>query len=1250
MNNPELDRLIGRFRSAMRGTLLAWGAARCATAVLALIAGAVLCDYFIRFSSTGSRFMALVACLAGAAVMIYLDLILPLRGRWSDEDVLNILDGMVPGSRESLLNLAELTARSGEVVEARSERGREILELAIAELEEFVRKAEMPGLRKPRAIRFWQGAAGVLVLLFILAGLIVPDKLGTGLARLFLPFAHIRWPQRTYLVVLQPSERTTVAPQGAPYTVRAKIEGEVPDEVLLVYTTPSAKREISESMTIKESKEGPECAFTFPELTERIDFRLIGGDDQTTDYTLQVLQRPTLTKIVAAYVFPPYSRVPPKRVESGQISGLEGTKVTISFTASKDLSKAAVILGDAPPKDLPLDGPRAFMLRDLVLTKDMTYEIKLTDVDGLTEAHPEKYSIRVVPDEPPVARIVEPTGDLSLTPGGRAKINFRVTDDFGLTEVKFMYKVGDKGEPRELTDRITGPIMQTGKESVRDFVWDLQKMDLQPPTFVTYYVTAKDCNPTGRGVSQSPAMRIDILTPLEFQTRAVLAAKRIVTEARLAEQNQRWSAIDAGRWVSGAEKSPEKAAALLEQALAEQEAAARAARALDRLYTALMADIESNRMQGEFFDRRMKQINDLIRKAVDVRIPVLEKALDDAKPKSAAEEQPEARMNKMRKALAAIARDQKLAAVGFREILDQILDWNDLQGVLVQTRHLEKEQGEIITAAERETKAYIGKEIQDLTDEQARGLERISQRQKALGEAESALEEELQKLIASASTEGRRKVFDALFNTFKGLKDNMINNKMRRGGEAIGDNRTHEVLPDLVVVTRALKFINIGLLDAGRDVPPVKSEAEAMKVALADERGKPPETTQVAMAPSRQIEIDLKPGEVSIPDEARVETVERYLQDLGDAMQVLLDRTAYYEKRTATPMPGRYQRLHLGWLGMRHKLNVEAADKAAELAAKSDFKELPERLALIRREVEDVLRLINAKEVGRDTQELEADIVAATKNLRRFLHERRENIQRMNDRAEKKGKDDFGRDFVVAGPDMDAAVKAMEHLGWARVLQADAARKIRHLLPRAEGMAPPSHVVREIAGKAIESAEAAQAEVVRRIEEAARILGTISSEQAKAAVAAKVGPAVSADAARAILDAVKARKGDRALAEKAGQTEAALRQTLTVMADLVEERVRVETAAKEPPPPEVGPSEALADPSKITPEKLAELRAQFLKDRRPEAIMKRVEENKELPPAVRDRLLSTLKGKFDPKYEMLQSAYFLEILREEKRP
>ena len=84
---------------------------------------------------------------------------------------------------------------------------------------------------------------------------------------------------------------------------------------------------------------------------------------------------------------------------------------------------------------------------ELVLARDDSYRIRLTDRDGLTSAADTEYFLRVMNDRPPDVRILRPANDQQITPLEEVAIEARAEDDYGISRFELVYIVAGR-EPK----------------------------------------------------------------------------------------------------------------------------------------------------------------------------------------------------------------------------------------------------------------------------------------------------------------------------------------------------------------------------------------------------------------------------------------------------------------------------------------------------------------------------------------------------------------------------------------------------------------------------------------------------------------------------------------------------------------------------------------------------------------------------------------------------------------------------------
>jgi hypothetical protein len=1266
----RLQRLCDEFRRRTRRLLVQLGLSRLVCFALLTAVALILTDFVWHFGRP-ERFLAL-AVLVGVVVLVAArDLWHPLRQRWSDKEVLRYLDTAVAGSDDRLINVEEL-AEPEKIAEARSPEGRELLARALAQLEQGLERLDLSGAWQQQRVRGWQKGALAVVAAAGLLGLAAEfgsrDRYASiGLRRLLLPWAHAPWPSSTWFVLLTPTDDASV-PEGEDFTVRAEVHGRAPGQVALIYNPTDesgqfTRREITVNMFL--NPDGT-AEHTFRALSDSLRFRLEGGDGRTEPIEVQVVKRPFVRAVQTYYIFPPYTGVPPKITSDLQLSGLEGTQVRLTCTASVPLREAWIHLAD------PAGGPATPIRLDLSedgtqftwfhLLKDSTsYTISLTDRHGNREKRAAVHRIQVTPDQPPTARLLEPAGDLEVTRRARFKVRYQADDDYGLQQVRVL--VSKDGQPPEpLDEKITGPVPQIGKNSAGSFNWDLDKLDLAQVGKLTFFLSARDVNPTGRGQADSAQLQLTLKSELEIQNNVLLAAKALLTEALLGSDNQRWAYLDAVKWLKR-DGTSEPDQAMWQQFEEEQALAARAATALEARFKAVSLEMTRNRMEDAFFVRRLEQIGPLIRQQSAERQPQIAAALQAARPASAAEDTPAGRAAKRKKALAALEPALKLAALEYQRLFYLLLDWNDLQTVLVTARRLHELQNKVHTVSVQVAPKWIGKEIEDLSEAEARQLATIAQQQETIRDTERALEEELQTLALAAQAQGRKQVFLPLKDNLELLRLRAVNEKLIQVAKGIKDNRIDATLQDQLYVLKVFTFVATKLEQAGQDVPVLPPLDP--KTPIADER-------------ERKV-VAVKPGPMVTPAEGLVfnpesrvdvEDVGAYkINSIEQAMvfwQSILDDqvllyTQYTDQRFGEKeRSSRYRQLRLGMLGIRVQRALEASAKVQEFAREHRFQPAAPYLHSLHADLENVGRLLSAGQTGPATQALARDLSANLQNSRRFLAQHARLLAQLEDREKSRGVDEFGQPYVVGNAQLPALVQMRHDLGWALVLQLDVNQKTRRLL-EAQVSPTAEPLLVAIRTQARRQALERQQKVIELVR-AARVAASESLASApggflwvgtrgelSARLEKELAP-LAPQAFASLLVGLKAAKlGDELPARQDEQAET-LRSVLARLETLADERVRpVETLAREV----VETQEALGklDPKKPADELAREIEAarqKALHDYRFDVLAERIKQAP-LAPEVRNYLLQALAANPDPKYRTLISAYINPLVPATKK-
>ena len=241
-----------------------------------------------------------------------------------------------------------------------------------------------------------------------------------------------------------------------------------------------------------------EFTTTLNNLTVSFPYSVSAGSARSADYTIEVIRAVRVARIDLAFEYPNGVGLAPHTEEdSGDIYAPAGTRVKVTVIADKPVTLAQLKLADG--STLAMSHLRQgyggqgemVVATDVLVAKDGSYRIALTDIDGLSSDGDTEYFIRMLDDRPPDVRILRPAGDKQVSPLEEVAIEARADDDYGLASLELVFKTSaGKETVVPLGSPVSGAIA-TGSHTV--FLEDLK---VKPGDFVTYHARARD---QGRG-------------------------------------------------------------------------------------------------------------------------------------------------------------------------------------------------------------------------------------------------------------------------------------------------------------------------------------------------------------------------------------------------------------------------------------------------------------------------------------------------------------------------------------------------------------------------------------------------------------------------------------------------------------------------------------------------------------------------------------------------------------------------------
>lgn len=1068
----RLNKICSQFRAKLRRLLLEYGILRTSFFCLVVALGLVLLDWRFRFSPD-MRCLSLGILLIVACLCYYFDFHRPLRRTWDDEQILEYMDRTRPDGQDVLLTFRDLSNPEG-MREWETDVGKQIINSTLTDLETRVQQVSVKEALRDRPVRLWRKFVIVIAVVY-LVGFIVPrhpqagSYLAIGLKRLLLPYASVFWPQKTRIFVVEPESGWRV-PKGEQFIVKAKIDGEVPDIVNIVYKSKSSAMWITERMAV--NRQASEASFKFQEMLEPLTFYCIGGDDyEKRTYSVSVADRPMITHVKAIYTFPIYTMLPKRISSTGQLTGIEGTDVQLEFTASMNLSKAVMkfeLEGEEPRLVEITDIHRNKFSHKLMLTKSGNYSIELTGANELKSGRLERYDIRVEPDNPPEIIIEQPVRDQIMTANGKVRVKFKAKDDYNLTDLNVMLgAAGEQGKP--LSDRITGRFWQSTTtlhpvgegDFYLDFLAETEKGTLkgwkiEPGAELDLWIRAVDCNPNKPGISESIKIRLSILHPTDFMEAIVLKTKELMGDTRVGWHSLAGAYHDGKKWLSN--QADDK---LLQALQEQQETAERSAAALGLRYPEIIEAMDSNRLRQEFMAKRLNDIGTKINELKEFTAAIGKK-LAEGRPVSQEEAQPERRRAKMAKALNAVLAEQNKAAWRMRLLYDRIADWVALQSVFLKTKRIEEMQTLVNKRTEALVKKTLGREARELDDDEVREMKEVGNQQQTVHDMEEAVEKELTGLIGQADRDGRKKIVELLGSALLDLSNNQIKKKLQLAALAILDGRGETVRNDQKLVLEIIAILNRGLIKAGEEVPP-EPPASQYAMIIDDPRGKVEEVSEIK-GPGETIDAEIYKTleRITTLREAKPDTLDDSLQKIVRFQEDIRNRTKHVAERGKV-FP-RYNNLRRGLLAYRQEQIVNMWQKAStqinDYGKPSESTKQPDpsldrtkqrlarQIASYQEYAKDGVALIKANDFGEMTTGLQTHLFEGARDLRVFMQETERLHALSLERYASKFLDSFERKYLLNDTNFVAMFETGQELEWALVQEA-AVRREAELLTSA---------------------------------------------------------------------------------------------------------------------------------------------------------------------------------------------------------
>lgn len=346
-----------------------------------------------------------------------------------------LMESADPTLREKLLAAVELADghRENDSAEFRGKLQDEVA----TQLEGFKAEALLPS----SLLGGWKKALAAIAVLIgalcCIPGLHVPGFL----ARAALPFADLERPSSVKIKIVMPVKPDALVPMVSSVPVGVELEGPTPGRVIVETRTAEGKPGRMELT----SAGGRRYEGSIGIAQTTVKYRVLAGDAITKWHTMEARPRPRVLEFAKTITPPAYTGIQPatSTSDNGDVSALDGSKVTIVMKTNQPIAKSAATLSpDA--KIVPVETVSADSLKmEFVIDgKADGWQVALTAKEsGFTNGEDSPWHIETQVDLPPVVAILSPKEQMEVRSDDTAVITGTATDDVGLAKVELSYAI-----------------------------------------------------------------------------------------------------------------------------------------------------------------------------------------------------------------------------------------------------------------------------------------------------------------------------------------------------------------------------------------------------------------------------------------------------------------------------------------------------------------------------------------------------------------------------------------------------------------------------------------------------------------------------------------------------------------------------------------------------------------------------------------------------------------------------------------
>ncbi|MBM3771491.1 MAG: DUF4175 domain-containing protein [Acidimicrobiia bacterium] len=471
-----IRRVRGRWkmRLALRGMVIVL-----AGTLLALLLSASSLEA-LKFSPTAIVAFRITAFLVFAG-LLFIGLVRPLRRRVTDSQVALYLEEKDPTLQTALLSAVEAST----TVQDDSDKGPSprLVERIVEQAIDRCRSVEYETAVERQSMRRQLMALGSVAAAAALIIALGPAFLRHGLSAL-LVVSRAAEDATPYKIAVTPGNAKI--PRGTDQQITATLEGFSAADASVMMRTESGGQ--FERVPLNANADKTTFEGVLFQIQRPTEYYIDANGVRSPVFSLEVMDLPTVDRLVLEYKFPAYTGLDPRVVDpGGDIAALQGTEVRVKVSPTMATPSGLILLNETDSAALTSQ-PDGTLTGTFTITAQGFYRIELEGPQAEKVNASPKYTIDVLADLPPTVAFSKPGRDTSANPVEEVFAEVKADDDYGVKNVQMFYSVN--GGP-EKTIGLFGGSKPLQEVTATHTIY-LEELGLKAGDFVSYYAKASD--------------------------------------------------------------------------------------------------------------------------------------------------------------------------------------------------------------------------------------------------------------------------------------------------------------------------------------------------------------------------------------------------------------------------------------------------------------------------------------------------------------------------------------------------------------------------------------------------------------------------------------------------------------------------------------------------------------------------------------------------------------------------------------